>query len=92
MKYKCSNCNKVLDNSETYEYRGEYSCEDCFDVVKANIDFERQQIIEEERHKTDRFRGLDLSDSAIGKANRKILKSDIEIAKKESNRLKGYES
>lgn len=32
-----------------------------------------------------------MSDSQIGKANREILKSDIEIAKKESQRLKNYE-
>jgi neutral trehalase len=89
--YTCSGCGTKLSSwGTTYEYRGAYSCENCFEKVQENRDFERQQIIEEERHKTDRF-NLDMSDSVIGKANRDILKRDIEIAKKESKRLKDYE-
>ena len=89
--YKCSGCGKKIPDSNCYEYRGVYSCETCHNKVVEQRDFERQQIIEEERHKTDRFKGLDLSDSSIGKANREILKKDIEIAKKESKRINDYE-
>lgn len=91
MKYKCSKCGKLLDEDETYEYRGAYSCEPCFDDVQAIRNGERAEIIQEEKHKTERFKGLDLSDSAIGKANREIIKTDIEIASKESQRMKDYE-
>ena len=90
--YKCSGCEKKLSSwGDTYEYRGAYSCPECFDKVQENRNFERQQIIEEEKHKTDRFKELDLSNSNIGKANKDILKSDIEIAKKESKRINDYE-
>lgn len=92
MKYKCSKCKTLLDEDQTYEYRGAYSCAGCFYAVQAIRNGERAQIIEEEKHKTDRFKGLDLSDSGIGKANREILKTDIEIASKESQRLKDYEN
>lgn len=37
------------------------------------------------------FKGLDLSDSVIGKANREIFKTQIEIASNESVRLNKYE-
>lgn len=89
--YKCRVCKKQLDDSEAYEYRGVYSCEEHFDEVCELREFERQEIIKEEKLKTDKFKGLDLSNSQIGKANKELLKRDLEIAKKESNRLKRYE-
>ena len=88
---ECSGCKKRLDDSSAYEYRGALSCVDCFKDVIAQRNQERGEIIAESKHKTDRFRGLDLSDSTIGKANREILKTDIQIAKKESIRRKEYE-
>jgi len=91
MKDTCNICNEEFDLSKLYEYRGAIACEKCFDIAKKQTDFERQEIIEESKHKTERFRGLDLTNSKIGKANRKILKADIEIAKKESLRRKKYE-
>lgn len=87
----CIICKKRLEDSEAYEYRGMISCAEHFDQMTEKRDFERQEIIEEEKAKTEKFRGLDLSDSVIGKANKKILKRDIEIAKKESLRIKKYE-
>ena len=85
---ECSKCGKELDNSTAYEYRGVLSCEGCFKDVIEQRNQERNEIITESKHKTDRFKGLDLSDSKIGKANREILRPDIEIAKKESTRRK----
>lgn len=83
MTDQCSICKKEFEISELYEYRGSIACEEDFDKAIKNEDFKRQEAIEKSRHKTDRFKGLDLSNSAIGKANRDILKADIEIAKKE---------
>ena len=88
---KCSECNKIFEDRELYEYRGVVACVKCIDKATKKRDFERQEIIEEEKHKTKCFKGLDMGDSSIGKANRKILKSQIEIAGKESLRLKEYE-
>lgn len=88
---RCPICGESFEYGSMYEYRGAISCSDCFNELQQRRDFERQQIIEEERHKTDRFKGLDLSDSSIGKANRGILKQDIEIGSKESDRIKDYE-
>jgi len=89
--YTCSKCHKKIDGLEAYEYRGAIACEDCFDSVIETRDFQRQEIIAEESAKIDKFKGLDLGDSVIGKANREILKSSIEVASKESGRLKEYE-
>lgn len=89
--YICIKCKQKIDSSEAYEYRGAISCEKCFDDVCKSRDYERAEIIEENKHKTEKFRGIDLGDTTIGKANRDILKSDIDIAKKESGRLKNYE-
>lgn len=89
--YTCSKCKKELESCDTYEYRGAYSCEECFDDVIESRDFQRQEIIHEESAKTDKFKSLDLGDSVIGKANREVLKVQIEIASKESGRLKEYE-
>jgi len=92
-KEKCIICGKMFSYDQLYEYRGIIYCEsnDCKKKAIERRDGERAEIIEENKHKTDRFRGLDLSDSVIGKANREILKADIEIAKKESSRTKEYE-
>lgn len=89
--YECSVCKKELNGSEAYEYRGVISCIDCHDEAIKRRDSERAEIIAESKHKTDKFRGLDLGDNVIGKANREILKPDIEIAKKESGRRLNYE-
>ena len=75
-------CKKFFDLSELYEYRGSVACEKDFDKAQENADIKRAEIIEDNKFRTEKFRGLDLGDSIIGKANREILKSDIEIAKK----------
>ena len=90
-KCKCSKCGKSLDENEAYEYRGAYSCSDHFDEVIESRDFQRQEIIKEEHNKTKVFKGLDMTDSIIGKANNKLLRSHKEVASKESGRLKAYE-
>ena len=89
---ECSKCGKVLNTSDAYEYRGVLACEPCFKEVSENRERERLEIIEEENHKTKFAKGLDFSDSVIGRANKEILKPNIEIARKESLRLKRYES
>jgi len=90
-EHTCSKCHKEIDGCEAYEYRGAISCDGCFDSVIETRDFQRQEIINEESAKTDKFKGLDLGNNVIGKANREILKGQIEIASKESGRLKEYE-
>lgn len=89
--HNCSVCGTALNDSEAYEYRGSISCADCHEENTKRREAERQEVIAIHKHKTDRFRGLDLSDSQIGKANRQILKTDIEIAKKEDGITKRYE-
>ena len=89
--YICSKCKKELDGYEAYEYRGAIACVECFDDVQESREAQRQEIIKEESAKTEFSRGLDFGDNAIGKANRELLKPNIEIAKKESGRLKEYE-
>ena len=90
-KVKCSICKTECEYREMYEYRGALSCEKCFDELQTKRDAERQQIIEAEKHKTDRFKGINLSNDSIGKANKRILQADIEIAKKESKQVNDYE-
>ena len=89
---RCSICGEEFEDSELYEYRGVIACHPHFEELQNKRNFERQQIIAEEKHKTEKFRGLDLSDSTIGKVNKSILKKEIEISKKESLRIKTYES
>lgn len=89
--YTCKKCKAKLKANEAYEYRGAFACGDHFDEVIEMRDFERNQIIREEHNKTKVFEGLDLTDSTIGKANKKLLKPNIEIASRESQRLKNYE-
>ena len=90
--YTCKKCKAKLRANEAYEYRGAFACEEHFDEVIEMRDFERSQIIKEEQNKTKAFKGLDLTDSTVGKANKALLKSRIEIARKESQRLKNYEA
>ena len=87
----CIKCKKSITDSETYEYRGALSCEDCFDDVIEHRDFERREIIAEESKKTDKLKGFDFGDNAIGKANRELLKGRLEVAGKESLKLHQYE-
>ena len=82
----------MVDSINMYEYRGAISCELCFDTSIIKRDYERAEVIEEHRHKTDMFKGLDIAgDNSIGRGNREILKRQIEISKKESIRTKSYE-
>jgi hypothetical protein len=89
--YTCKQCRAKLEANETFEYRGVYACSECYDDVIKARDIQRREIMQEEDAKTKKFKGLDLGDSVIGKANREILKAQIEIASKESGRLKDYE-
>lgn len=90
--YKCSKCGIELNGSEAYEYRGAISCDKHFDEVIEARDFQRQEIINEEYNKTRVLKGLDLDPSGpVGRANNQILSRQIEIASKESGRLKEYE-
>lgn len=92
MRYHCSLCKVELEPNDAYEYRGAISCDEHFDAVCNQRNYERAEIIREESIKTNVFLGLDLdSKSKIGVANRELLSSQIEIAKKESARLKNYE-
>ncbi len=87
----CPLCGKEEEYGQMYEYRGALSCGDCLEKTTKKRDAERAEVIEEQKHKTDRFNRLDLSDSQIGKANKEILKQDIEVAKKEGLRIRQYE-
>ncbi|MGR3982514.1 hypothetical protein [Pseudoalteromonas sp. 1181_04] len=89
--YNCRKCKAPLDDNEAYEYRGAVACAEHFDEVIEMRDFERNEIIQDEHNKTKVFEGIDLTDSTIGKANKKLLKPNIEIASRESQRLKNYE-
>jgi recombinational DNA repair protein (RecF pathway) len=87
----CPLCGRQEEYGQMYEYRGALACCDCIEEAREKRDAERAEVIAELNHKTDRFRGLDLSDSTIGKANRRILQLDIEVAKKEGKRIRDYE-
>jgi recombinational DNA repair protein (RecF pathway) len=92
MKDKCAICGKYFELDDLYEYRGVIACEKHFDELCEKRDYQRTEIMEELNHKTKPFRGLDMADdSTLGKANREILKKEIDIAKKESLRVKNYE-
>lgn len=91
MMYKCYKCKKELEESDTYEYRGALSCWEHFEEVQASRNYERQEIMIEENHKMKPLEGLSFGDSVIGRANRQILKGSLEIARKESGRIKAYE-
>jgi hypothetical protein len=88
----CEKCHKELTDSEAYEYRGVYACDEHFDLVCASRDRERNEIIREEDAKLKPLKGMDLDPrSPVGRANREILAPHIEIASKESGRMKRYE-
>ena len=89
--YKCSICGKDLDDYTAYEYRGMFSCEEHFDDMLESRDYQRHQIMKEESKKTEPMRGLDFGDNVVGKANTRLLSRQLEIASKESYRLKEYE-
>lgn len=88
---KCSICKKMFPDYETYEYRGALACEKHFDEAIKMRDFQRGELMAEENSKLDKLNGLDIGDNPIGKANREMLKTQIEIASKESGRMKSYE-
>ena len=87
----CRVCKIELDDSTCYEYRGATACEEHFDEVIEARDFERSRLMDEEHKKTDSLAGLDLGDSVIGNANKKLLARKLEISSKESKRLFDYE-
>lgn len=87
----CPLCGREEEYGQMYEYRGALACCDCIEEAREKRDAERAEVIAEQNHKTEKFKGLDLSDSTIGKANRQILKTDIEVAKKEGKRIRNYE-
>jgi recombinational DNA repair protein (RecF pathway) len=89
--YKCAECKKELDEYDAYEYRGAIACAEHLDSVTASRDSQRNEIIAEEDAKTRKLKGLDFGDNVIGKANKDLLKREIEISGKESGRLRDYE-
>lgn len=100
VKVSCANCKKQLwlidewgsASSDLYEYRGAYSCTECFERVAEQRERQRNELIsrEDARH---RFKeGLDVySDSTVGKHNRRVFKSHLDALKKESVQIKEYE-
>ena len=89
----CAKCGLKMPEWQAYEYRWAISCWwKCKEEVEESRDFERQEVIADERSRTEPLRWFDLWDSPIWKANRNILKSQIEIARKEWWRLKAYEN
>lgn len=89
--YKCSVCRKSLEASETYEYRGAYACEEHFEEAQGKRDWERAEVMQEEQHKMKLLEGLSFGDSVVGRANRQIMRPQLEIARKESGRMSAYE-
>ncbi|MEL7628733.1 hypothetical protein AAGW04_06975 [Pectobacterium aroidearum] len=82
---KCCLCKKEVEEDQAYEYRGFLSCDECFDKVVEKVDIRRSEIIARSEAVTRPLKGLDISpDSVIGRANRELLKGQIEIASKES--------
>lgn len=88
---KCSKCKIEIDSYDTYEYRGALSCYNCFEDVIEGRDRERNELIEREDSKLNRTKGLDLTDSVIGKANRVLMKNALEVSSRESYQMKQYE-
>ena len=88
---ECDVCKNVIPEYESYSYRNGLSCETCLDKLQNKIDYERQQIINEENKKLINLKGLDFGENPVGKENRKLLKTQLEIAQKETNRIKIYE-
>ncbi len=87
----CSICKEEFEDSDIYEYRGAYACSEHFEEAQGKRNFERAEVMEELDHKTKFSKGLNFGDNVIGRANRKLLKPQIEITKKESMRVRNYE-
>lgn len=81
--YECCICKNRFDGSDTYEYRGFFSCSEDHEKMIVAVDGKRTELIENASKRTKAFKGLDLSDSTIGKANKNLLKTHIELAEKE---------
>ena len=90
---KCDECKKRIPTSSAAEYRGRIWCEQGhdFDEQVSKRDWERAEVIQENRHQTRPLEGLSFGDNPIGRANREILKGAIEVAKKETYRTRRYE-
>ena len=91
MSTTCFVCKKQFDDNEIYEYRGEVACDEHFDEMIEARDRQRNGIMAQEDAKTKPLKGLDLSGSVIGVANKKLLAAKIEVASKESFDVKRYE-
>jgi|GEM_PF-1056820 len=90
--YQCAVCGRSNPGNSTYEYRGAYSCEGCFDQMIEARDRQRSDLIEREDARSRFANGLDVhSDSAIGKHNRKLFKHHLTALEKESSQMKEYE-
>ena len=90
-EYQCAVCKEWFSGRDTYEHRGQYSCSEHLDEMRERREFERQEVVADNKIKTEVFRGLDLDPSnAIGKANQELLKGRIEIASKEGPRERNY--
>lgn len=90
--YQCAVCGRNNPGNKTYEYRGAYSCEGCFDKMIEARDRQRSDLIEREDARSRFANGLDVySDSAIGKHNRKRFKHPLKALEKESAQMKEYE-
>jgi hypothetical protein len=90
---KCDECGRRIATSNASEYRGRIWCEEAhdFDEQMAKRNWERSEVIEENRRQTKPLEGLSFGDNPIGRINRQILKGAIEVAKKETFRAKRYE-
>ncbi len=89
----CAECGARIPDSHASEYRGRVWCEGKhgFEEQVAKRDWERSEVMTEENHKLAPLKDLSFGDSVVGRANREILKPQLEIARKESYRMKSYE-
>lgn len=44
MKYTCQICKSKFDASDTYEYRGFYSCAEHHDALIEKVDYRRSEV------------------------------------------------
>lgn len=90
--YTCVICHEEFPANETYEHRGMHSCGPHADEMREKREFQRAEIIAEENARLAPLKGLDIDPrNVIGRVNRSVLAAQIEIAGKESQRLKDYE-
>jgi len=90
--FKCSKCHKELDSSETYEYRGAFSCEEHFDEVQKSRDFERQEVMEETNASVLSQRNGEFISNRSKYHLGNVASDGLPIIKvKESPRLRAYE-